>query len=227
MSTLEDVFINVSKLTKKKSKIKNGANEIIIDEEEKKEQEKREENYKILYDDNNYNEKYSYFSKIYRDTKVSIKKRLVQIYRDKKTFFLEILCPILLALIGCAVCSLDILEKNKVIPLLLNQITNDTQIIHYYSNPSIDASEINKIIYDYSSEDISDIEFNNIDVPSSPSSKIRLTINFMNELFETEKNYDKKSYADYIFYSIDNSQHKYELINFVDLLSRQNDPHIF
>ena len=227
MSTLEDVFINVSKLTKKRSKIKNGANEIIIDEEEKKEQEKREENYKILYDDNNYNEKYSYFSKIYRDTKVSIKKRLVQIYRDKKTFFLEILCPILLALIGCAVCSLDILEKNKVIPLLLNQITNDTQIIHYYSNPSIDTSEINKIIYDYSSEDISDIEFNNIDVPSSPSSKIRLTINFMNELFETEKNYDKKSYADYIFYSIDNSQHKYELINFVDLLSRQNAPHIF
>ena len=227
MSTLEDVFINVSKLTKKKSKIKNGANEIIIDEEEQKEQEKREENYKILYDDNNYNEQYSYFSKIYRDTKVSIKKRLVQIYRDKKTFFLEILCPILLALIGCAVCSLDILEKNKVIPLLLNQITNDTQVIHYYSNPSIDASEVSKIIYDYSSEDISNIEFNNIDVPSSPSSKMRLTINFMNELFETEKNYDKKSYADYIFYSIDNSQHKYEMINFVDLLSRQNAPIYF
>jgi len=222
MSTLEDVFINVSKLTKKKSKIKNGANEILIDEEEKKEQEKREENYKILYDDNNYNEKYSYFSKILRDTKVSIKKRLVQIYRDKKTFFLEILCPILLALIGCAVCSLDILEVNKVIPFLINQITNDTQIIHYYGNPS-DASEINKIIYDYSSEDISNIEFNTIDVPSSPS-KMDLTINFMNKIFETEKNYNKMNYADYIFYSIDKSSQKYEFISFVDLLSRQNAP---
>lgn len=84
-----------------------------------------------------------------------------------------------------------------MIPFLINQITNDTQIIHYYGNPS-DSSEINKIIYDYSSEDISNIEFNTIDVPSS-SSKMDLTINFMNKLFETENNYNKMNYADYIF----------------------------
>ena len=222
MSTLEDVFINVSKLTKKRSKIKNGENEILIDEEEQKEQEKREENYKILYDDNNYNEKYSYFSKILRDTKVSIKKRLVQIYRDKKTFFLEILCPILLALIGCAVCSLDILEINKVIPFLLNQVTNDTQIIHYYGDQSI-TNEINRIIYDYSSEDISKIEFNNIDVLIN-SPKMDLTINFMNKLFEIENYYKKVNYADYIFNKIDKTKQKYEFTCFVDLLSRQNAP---
>ena len=91
MSTLEDVFINVSKLNKNK----------LSEVEEKQLKEKREQNYLILYNDDNYNTKYSYCSKILLDTKVSIKKRFIQIYRDKKTFFLEIICPILLTFIGC------------------------------------------------------------------------------------------------------------------------------
>ena len=222
MSTLEDVFINVSKLTKKKSKMKNNMKENEIDEEEKKEKEKIEKNYSILYDDNNYNEEYSYCSKILRDTKVSIKKRLIQIYRDKKTFFLEILCPILLAFIGCAVCSLDTLEINKIIPFLINQISNETQIIHYYpSDQNID--EINKIIYDYSSEDISNIEFNQIDTNYDESPTL-LAVNFMNKLFEIEKNYEKKNYGNYIFNTIDKTFHYYQFTCFVDLKLRQNAP---
>ena len=89
MSTLEDVFINVSKLTKAKNQYLYDLNGNRIDEEAL-EQKKREKNYLILYDDNNYNEKYSYFGKILRDTKISMKKRLIQIIRDKITFFLEI-----------------------------------------------------------------------------------------------------------------------------------------
>ena len=222
MSTLEDVFINVSKLTKKKSKIKNNMNEIQIDEEEREEQLKREENYAVLYDDNNYNEQYSYISKIIRDTKVSIKRRLIQIFRDKKTFFLEILCPILLAFIGCMVCSIDILDKNKTIPFLINQVTNDTQIIHYY-NSYQNSLEINKIINDYSSEDISNIEFNQINVYNDLS-ETNLTINFMNKIFEIEDNYEKKNYANYIFNLIDKRNQKYQFTCLIDLLTNQNGP---
>ena len=223
MSTLEDVFINVSKLIKKKGKIRNHLNEREIDEEEKLEQLKREKNYSILYDDNNYNEKYSYFSKILRDTKVSIKRRLIQIYRDKKTFFLEILCPILLAFIGCTVCSLDILDKNKNISFRLNQVTNDTQIIYYYYPPYEDSNEINKIIYDFSSEDNSNIKFNNINVYYESTETI-LALNFMNRLFEIENDYDKKNYGNYIFNFIDKRNQQYEFTCLVDLLSRQNAP---
>ena len=222
MSTLEDVFINVSKLTKKKAKIKNNMNEKEIDEEEKKEKLMREENYAILYDDNNYNEKYSYFSKILRDTKVSIKRRLVQIIRDKKTFFLEILCPILLSLIGCAVCSIDILEKNKIIPLLINQVSNDKQIVHYY-NANQNSLEINKIINDYSSEDISNVEFNQINVQYH-SSSTQLLINFMNEIYNIEKNKEEKNYANYIFNLIDKTNQQYEFTCLIDILTNQNGP---
>ena len=222
MSTLEDVFINVSKLTKKRNKMKNNMNEEQIDEEEKKEQLMREENYAILYDDKNYNENYSYCSKLLRDTKVSIKRRLVQIYRDKKTFFLEIFCPILLALIGCAVSSIDILEKNKTIPLLINQVSNDTQIIHYY-NSDQNSLEINKIINDFKSEDIPKVEFNQINAQYD-SSQTKLTVNFMNEVFKIEKNLQEKNYANYIFNHIDKTNQKYEFTCLIDLLTNQNGP---
>ena len=132
MSTLEDVFINISKICKRKKMTK--------EEYEKEEDENKktlEKNNKILYNNENYHQKYTYFSKIIRDIKVSIKKRIFQIYRDKKTFFLEILCPILLTLIGCIVASIDMLEKNETIPILINQITNDSQIIYYSSTNNI------------------------------------------------------------------------------------------
>ena len=222
MSTLEDVFINVSKITKKKNKLKNNLKIEEIDEEERAEKIKREENYKILYDDNNYNEKYSFFSKILRDTKVSIKRRLIQIYRDKKTFFLEILCPILLALIGCAVCSFDILEKNKVIKFNINGISNDKQIINFYPSDQ-NINTINQIIYDYTSEDISNIIFNQINVDEGYS-ETELTINFMNKIFEIEKNYKEKNYANYIFNYIDKKNQQYEFICLIDLLTNQNGP---
>ena len=78
MSTLEDIFINVAKLTKQKNQL--------IDEEEKKFMKKEKKINLILYNDDNYNAKYSYCSKILLVTKVSIKKRFIQIYRDKKLF---------------------------------------------------------------------------------------------------------------------------------------------
>ena len=147
MSTLEDVFINVSKLTRNKNKKILDSNGNLIDEEEKKLNEKREKNYLILYNDNNYNAKYSYFQKILLDTKVSFKKRFIQIYRDKKTFFLEILCPIFLAFIGCLVCYLRILEKNQTFSLNVGEVTTDRQTMYYYNpNPnSLNNDEIIKI----------------------------------------------------------------------------------
>ena len=222
MSTLEDVFINVSKLTRKKNKKRNNMNENEINEEEKLEQLKREKNYAILYDDNNYNEKYSYFSKIFRDTKISIKRRLIQIYRDNKTFFLEIICPVFLALIGSLVCSIDILEKNKVIPFYISELTKEKQIIHYYpSQQSINY--IYEILHDYTSERITNIEFNEVDIVHSPS-ETNLAINFMNKVFNIENDYKEKNYANYIFNLIDKDNQKYEFTCLVDLLTKQNAP---
>ena len=66
MSTLEDVFINLSKIIKQKNKNKDK-----LKEEEIKFQNKRDINNKILHDENNYHIKYNFFTKILTDGKVS------------------------------------------------------------------------------------------------------------------------------------------------------------
>ena len=221
MSTLEDVFINVSKLTKTKKKQVYDINQNNLDDEEKIEKEKREKNNLILYDDNNYNEQYFYCSKIILHFKVSIKKRLIQIYRDKKTFFLEILCPILLAFIGCIVCYLKILEKNQNITFNISQITTENQTIYYY--PALEnKSEIISIL-NYSKEDHLNIEFKEIDMIYNDS-KIYLSIDFMNKIFNIEKKEIKNNYGNYIFNNIDKVNHHYEIIFFSDILLSQTPP---
>ena len=213
MSTLEDVFINVSKLTRAKNKL--------IEEEEKIMKEKREKNYLILYDDNNYNAKYSYFSKILLDTKVSIKKRFIQIYRDKKSFFLEILCPILLALIGCFVCYLRILEKNKTLEFNKEQIIKENQVVYYYPG-FIDNKEI-KTIFNYSKETLLNIEINPVSINYS-FSPYMLLINFMNKIYEIEEKESKINYANYIFNQIDKRNHIYTITILTDILLTHSTP---
>ena len=208
MSTLEDVFINVSKLTKSKKKSISNSTLNKIDNDEKLQKEKREKNYLILYNDDSYNARYSYCSKIISHTKVSIKKRFIQIYRDKKTFLLEIFFPILLALIGRFVCYLRILEKNKVLNFNLGLITSDTQTI-YYNSSFIYNEEIKKI-FNYSQENYLNIELNQVEINYNFTQNMIL-IDFMNKIFEIEQTGKTINYRNFLFNKIDKENHIYEI----------------
>ena len=124
-STLEDVFINFSKI---KNKMDRKKNEDIYELNK----QNALKNSTLLLDENNYEKNNdNYKSKFCKDFRVSFMKRVLQVKRDKKTLMLEIVCPILLTLIGCLVGYIELLEKNKSFPLHINQITNDSQIIYY------------------------------------------------------------------------------------------------
>ena len=212
MPTLEDVFINLSKILKQKNK------------EEVDYIKKRKNNNDILYDENNYNAKYSCCTKIVNDTKISFKKRFYQIYRDKKTFILEILCPILLTLIGCIVGSIEFLEKNKSIPFTLNQITNDSQTIFYSYMDDTLENTFEDLFIKFTSEDISKIKFTKIDIPKTSDKFYKNCIFYLNKYYEIKNNLEVKNYAYYIISEIDKSNHKYEFNFFVDIISRQSAP---
>ena len=216
MPTLEDVFINISNLLKK-NKSKDELSEEIINITNK-----INKNNKILYDENNYHTKYNSFSKALRDAKISFKKRIFQIYRDKKTFLLEILCPIILTLIGCIVGSIEFLEKNRTFPFLINQITNDTQLIFYsYANDDLKYT-FEELFKEYSSEDLSKIKYEEVEIPSG-----RFLANselILNKLYEVKKTKNEKNFANYIISEIDQRNHKYEFNMFVDIISRQSAP---
>ena len=98
MPTLEDVFLNMAtdddkkiEKNRKKSDDKNA----IIDCD------------KILFDPE-IKENYTNKSKFCNDFIASFKRRLVLIIRDMKSFLMEILCPIILVLIGLVVSKINI-----------------------------------------------------------------------------------------------------------------------
>ena len=209
MPSLEDVFINLSKLIKQNHE---NIKELEIEET-------NEKNNKILYDENNYHEKYNIFEKFLRDAKVSFKKRILQIYRDKKTFLLEILCPILLAVIGCIVGSIEFLEKNRSFPFHMNQITNDSQLIFYsYEDKNLENT-FEDLFINYSSENLSNINFSYIQYYGDVFED---RVNYLNKLYYSQKQIKENNYAYYIISEINREKQNYEFSCFVDIISRQS-----
>ena len=95
MPTLEDVFLNKEFEVKENNKIIKEKNNIEI------------ENDKILFDTDN-KEDYSLKSKFCNDFKATFIRRLYLIIRDLKSFLMEILCPIILVIIGLCVSRVNI-----------------------------------------------------------------------------------------------------------------------
>ena len=91
MPTLEDVFLNVASEDSKQ-----------LEKERKHFSENDINNDKILFE-TDFKEDYSNKSKFCNDFVASFKRRIYLILRDFKSFLMEVLCPILLVLIGLAV----------------------------------------------------------------------------------------------------------------------------
>lgn len=104
MPTLEDVFLNISAETKNLSQ--ENSREII-----KKPTIEKESSAYFTYDPLTDNVKSS-FVKFFIDIKAVLYKRWFQIIRDRKSFLLEFLCPIILVLIGCAVSSIQFIRES-------------------------------------------------------------------------------------------------------------------
>ena len=118
MPTLEDVFLNVaaedSKLENKKLREKMAKNEL--------------KNDKILFE-TNFTEDYTRKSKFCSDLKACFSRRFILTSRDIKGFLMEILCPILLVLVGLIVSQVDLLGDSEAQILDINSIGK--QIILY------------------------------------------------------------------------------------------------
>ena len=118
MPTLEDVFLNVAaeddKLENKKLREKLALSAA--------------ENDKILFE-TDFRENYEHKSKFLNDLKASFSRRFILTTRDIKGFLMEILCPILLVLVGLLVSKVEILGGTGPQKLELGNIGN--QIILY------------------------------------------------------------------------------------------------
>ena len=125
MPTLEDVFLNVAaedaKLENKKLMEQLAENEA--------------QNDKILFE-TDFRENYEEKSKFWNDLKACFHRRFILTSRDMKGFLMEILCPILLVLVGLIVSQVDMIGESE--PQVLNLAAIGKQkILYAKAGPSI------------------------------------------------------------------------------------------
>ena len=208
---LEDVFINT------------------IDKYSKKEDDKKEDDFKDLFEvDNHINKNITNFEKFKNELKILIFKRFYETIRDKKSFILEIIFPIILTLFACLVSYIEILEDNRAIPIELNNFSNDTQTIYYEFNNKNDITEYQKILIpDEENEKIKLQNYQFIHLSNSLGREdyniIQNLKAYFNCIYENAK--EEKilnNSASFYLVSADKETHKYEFISFISTKQRHS-----
>ena len=189
MPTLEDVFLNVASL-EHNNKNKDITVKIV-------------DNDKILFNDDNYNVQRTSFEKFKIDLSVSLKKRILQIVRDVKSFLLEVLCPVLLVLIGVLVSSVDYFSEEKNFVLSPTSIL-DKQTIYVINDNTLLQNDLEN-----------EITVEQLPVSSSTEDKY---VYYMNDIYQQN---NTENYGSYYIEKIDNINHKYDFVTYVNTQSRQ------
>ena len=140
-------------------------------------------------------------SKFLIDLKYSLKKRLLQIVRDTKTFVMEILCPIILVLIGLGVSSAKFIEESKTKLMDKSVLSNQTVLVN--RNPLLsNSSNINsEFLLQYSS---SHINYQMLDWNNSTDNVTQYLINY--NLFLQAKN-DTVQNGNFLITKLDTINH--------------------
>ena len=205
MPTLEDVFLNVGSVRMEEEEIlKSGK----IDEAE---------NERILFKQK-YIKDFTKFEKFCYDSSVLLKKRGLQIVRDTKTFMLEILCPILLVLVGCLVVQIDIFKDSEPIQLNSEYLSHFGDQIIYYSSYNDQNKDDVKNYFDIRQTNVTS------DYMAVQGSNEKESLkNFINKLYEKEKDENSKSnYGSIIDMGSNFGNKEYNFIQVVNGRARQS-----
>ena len=166
MPTLEDVFLNVaSQDSRQLAKERRSSSNLNLN------------NDKILFE----TEFYSNKSKFCNDFYASFKRRLFLIFRDLKSFLMEVLCPILLVLIGLA-CS-KVTFKWSSDPWKMDISYIGLQNVLFSS-----IEGINNIQDYYFSETYENVTCQTLKIDNfTQDEKPEAIVNFIDKVFETNK----------------------------------------
>jgi len=210
MPTLEDVFLNIGSVRLEEEEMLNSGK---IDEEK---------NEQILFKQK-YIKDFTKMEKFLFDAVALLKKRSFQIIRDTKTFMLEIICPILLVLVGCLVVQIDIFKDSE--PLLCNKTSLATfgkQVI-YYGDLENDNTYYNKFNFESTNVTTEFLETDTVpDYTSQTRAKDGLK-NFVEKLYEKE--HDSSSLNNFgALYNIksDITNKRYDVIQIINGRARQS-----
>ena len=204
MPTLEDVFLNIGSVRLEEEEMLNSGK---IDEEK---------NERILFKQK-YIKDFSKSEKFFIDAGTLLKKRFFQIKRDMKTLMLEILCPILLVLVGILVVQINIFEDSD--PIYCN---NDTlnefgkQVIYYgdINNNNDNFFED----FEFSYKDVT-TQFMETDSTTSPNEGLK---NFIEKLYNIEQEGKIDNFGALYKIKYDKTNHQYSFVEVANGRARQS-----
>ena len=202
---LEDAFVNTIKIDYKNDK----------------------KDYIILsqMDENIY--KNNWYEKFKKELKILFKKRGYETLRDKKSFVLEIIFPILLTFIACIVSYIEILEDNKSSLIEINAFSNDTQSI-YYGVTNITKFEDFQLLNNDGQKEKEKLQnyhfkyLHNVGIQKDYN-LIQHLISYLNVIYEyTKKENILNNSANFYLIEADKKLHKYEFASFISTRQRHS-----
>ena len=207
MPTLEDVFLNVAVMKKEGE-----------DEENEKFNQNEEKNDQIMFFQK-YEADYTPSQKFRSDLGILFYKRIKLVYRDMKTFFLEIICPIILVVIGCLVVQVDIFKETD--PFGQDLDFFGKQVIHYakiknenFNNQTLLDQLLN--VSEFVNVSADHVLYSRNDVQTSERYELQAYLEY---LYEEEKS-GNESFASYIFTKEDTTNAQYELYEMINARGR-------
>ena len=213
MPTLEDVFLNIGSVRLEEEEMLNSGK---IDEEK---------NERILFKQK-YIKDFTKTEKFFFDAVALLKKRSFQIYRDAKTFMLEILCPILLVLVGCLVVQIDIFKDSEPIHCDRNALAKFGNQIIYYGDINNDE---NKVFNNFKFSDTNvTTAFLKTDTviplttPPSPTRAKDSLKNFIEKLYEKENDGSLDNFGALYTINANTGAHQYDVVQVVNGRARQS-----
>ena len=180
----------------------------------KKDKDKKK--YMPFFQDSNYANYYDSSSKFKNELKVMFMKRLKETIRDKKSFILEILFPILLTLVSCFLCYYEILEDNKSAELFLYNMDQNQQSIFYTSLNGSNFEDIRNVLSSEIKEEQNQMpnywfQYVPNSLDEKDDSYLESLIKYYNLIYEsTKKEGIKNNTGSFYFMKADKYLHKYE-----------------
>ena len=206
MPTLEDVFLNVGSVR--------------MEEEEMLQSGKvnEAENERILFKQK-YIKDFSKFGKILYDSGILLKKRALQIVRDTKTFMLEIICPILLVIVGCLVVQIDIFKDSDPIHCTPETLSHFGDQVIYYG--SIDNQQNN--YFDDFKIERKNVTSEFLPYEGTTANTTQGLVNFIDALYSKSKDKNAKNNFGALFkIKADHATNQYDVIEVVNGRARQS-----
>ena len=157
-------------------------------------------------------------SKFMIDLKFSLKKRLLQIVRDTKTFVMEILCPIILVLIGLGVSSAKFVVESNTKLMEKSVLSNQTVLVNRIPLLSNNSNINSEFLLPYST---SNINYQMLDWNNSTDNVTQSLINY--NLFLQAKN-DTVQNGNFLITRLDTTNHIHEFILISNLYTREGPP---